>query len=127
MNAKVEQSESTMVNVAKLGAAVVVLVAGIAGFYLLSDYSSAVRTVGLIVVLGIVLAIFALTIQGRAAREFLSEANFELRKVVWPTRQETIQTTLVIVAVVIVLSLILWMIDMVLGWVILEHLLKSKG
>jgi preprotein translocase subunit SecE len=125
MNAKVEQSENSVANAAKLIAAVLIVAAGIAGFYLLPDVAVALRTVGLIVVFGIALAIFALTAQGRAAREYVSESHFELRKVVWPTRQETLQTTLVIVIVVIVLSLILWLIDMLLGWVILENLLKA--
>ena len=46
---------------------------------------------------------------------------------VWPTRQETVQTTLVILVVVVILSIILWLIDMALGKVILDWLLKAKG
>ena len=48
-------------------------------------------------------------------------------KVVWPTRQETVQTTLVILVVVVILSIILWLIDMALGKVILDWLLNAKG
>ena len=61
---------------------------------------------------------------GTALRDFLVESNFELRKVVWPTRQETIQTTLVIMVVVVILSILLGLIDITLKWAILDHLLK---
>ena len=54
--------------------------------------------------------------QGKAFSNLVKEANIERRKVVWPTRQETIQTTLLVVAVVFVTGLILWGIDSVLGW-----------
>jgi preprotein translocase subunit SecE len=59
--------------------------------------------------------------------EFMRQVQAEARKVVWPTRQETIQTTLVILVVVVILSIILWLIDMALGKVILDWLLKAKG
>lgn len=64
---------------------------------------------GLAVLVGLIGAslIFLLTGKGRQAREFLSESRFELRKVVWPTRQEAIRTTWVVIVLVIVLSLLL--------------------
>jgi preprotein translocase subunit SecE len=46
------------------------------------------------------------------------EARVEIRKVVWPTRQETTQTTLIVVAVVLVMSLLLWGVDSLLGWIV---------
>jgi preprotein translocase subunit SecE len=46
------------------------------------------------------------------------EARVEIRKVVWPTRQETTQTTLIVVAVVLVMALVLWGLDSLLGWLI---------
>ena len=69
-------------------------------------------------------AIGYFTRAGMALRDFLVESNFELRKVVWPTRQETIQTTLVIMVVVVILSILLGLIDITLKWAILDHLLK---
>lgn len=56
------------------------------------------------------------TTRGQAFKVLLKEANVERRKVVWPTRQETIQTTLIVVVVVFITGLILWAIDSVLGW-----------
>jgi preprotein translocase subunit SecE len=58
------------------------------------------------------------TAAGRKSWEFLREARMELRKVVWPTRQETVQTTLIVMAMVIVVALVLWGIDSTLLWAV---------
>lgn len=122
-----ETSGGGAANLAKLVAAVLILAAGIYGFYALGDSSKALRVVGLVLALLASLGVAALSDQGRMARAFLAESQFEMRKVVWPTRQEATQTTLVIVFVVLVISVILWLIDMLLGYAILENLLKSGG
>jgi preprotein translocase subunit SecE len=57
-------------------------------------------------------------------RSYFAESAFELRKVVWPTRDETIRTTVVIIIVVIILSLLLGLIDLTLKWAILDKLLN---
>jgi preprotein translocase subunit SecE len=74
----------------------------------------------LAVVAGLVLGglVFMATARGAQAREFLSESRFELRKVVWPTRQETTRTMWVVVAVVIVISLLLAGMDLVIQWAV---------
>ena len=54
---------------------------------------------------------------GRFVREFITESHFELRKIVWPTSQETRQTTLVIFAVVAIVSLILFLYDSIMVWI----------
>lgn len=73
---------------------------------------------GLAVVVGLALGalVFLGTARGRQTREFLSESRFELRKVVWPTRKESIQTTWVVIVVVIVLSLMLGGFDFIIQW-----------
>jgi preprotein translocase subunit SecE len=125
MNANVQQTESPMLNIAKLLLAVLVLVGGVFAFYYFSDAPQGWRVLGILAAVGVAIAIAAFTSQGRAARHYMAESQFELRKVVWPTRQETIQTTLVVIVVVIILSIILWLIDMLLGAVILQWLLQS--
>ena len=60
----------------------------------------------------------SLTAKGRAFVELLKEARVETRKVVWPTRQETLQTTMVVVVVVLIAALILWGLDTLLGWIV---------
>jgi len=58
------------------------------------------------------------TAQGQSFLQLLKEANIERRKVVWPTRQETTQTTMIVVVVVFVMALILWGMDSLLGWLV---------
>ena len=129
MNAKAEQvtrSNSPM-DVAKLVVAALLVAGGIVAFYWFEDQAAtAYRAAALIVVLLVALAIASMTALGARVKEFIAESQFELRKVVWPTRQETVQTTIVILVVVVILSIILWLIDLLLGWVILEQLLKSS-
>jgi preprotein translocase subunit SecE len=91
--------------------AVLVLVAGIGGYYYLGDQTTLVRVVVLFVALAVTAAVAMQTEPGRAAWVFTKEARQELRKVVWPTRKETTQMTLVVVAMVILVSLFLWIVD----------------
>jgi preprotein translocase subunit SecE len=94
-------------DIAKFAAAVLVAAGGIAAFYLLPAWPAPVRA--LIVAAGFAAAIFvgSLTAAGHRGRDFVSEALFELRKVVWPTGQEARRITLVVLAVVLAISLIL--------------------
>jgi|SRR5690606_19289217 len=124
MNAKVEQSNGNSgIDVAKLSLAVLLIVAGLVGFYYFADrWSTAVRAIGLIGVLVAAGFVAAATHSGRSFRVFLAESQFELRKVVWPTREETLRTTGVIIVVVIIISLILGLIDLILKWVVMDWL-----
>src|SRR5690348_1614836 len=124
MNAKVEQAGNSAVDVAKLTLALIVIAAGVVAYYWFNDLATWQR---LFILLGGLLvggAIGFFTRAGQSLRNFLAESQFELRKVVWPTRQETMQTTLVIIVVVVILSLLLGLIDLFLKWAILDHLLK---
>jgi preprotein translocase subunit SecE len=115
MNSRVEQSGSSPADIAKYVVAVLLVVAGIVAYYWLATLPGGVRA--LIPLAGMVAgaAVFALTARGRDTRNYLSESRFELRKVIWPTRQETIRATGVILAVVVLMSLLLGLIDLVLG------------
>ena len=105
-------------DIAKFVAAALVAIGGIAAFYLLPSLPAPVRT--LIVVAGFAAAVFvaSLTNAGHRGRDFVSEALFELRKVVWPTRPEATRITLVVLAVVLVISLILAGFDFVISQLI---------
>ncbi len=98
--------------------AVVLVAAGIAGFYLLGDKPAIVRFLS--VVGGVALAVAAIwtTQAGRDGREFVKEAVAEARRVVWPTRKETIQTTGVVFALVVVMAIFMWVVDISLFWAI---------
>jgi preprotein translocase subunit SecE len=125
MNAKVEQEGSSAADIAKLTLALAIIAGGVVAYYWYNEQAAWQRL--LMLVGGFVLggAVGYFTRSGHALRDFLSESLFELRKVVWPTRQETVQTTLVIMLVVVVLSILLGLIDLFLNWAILQHLLKT--
>jgi len=118
MNSKIEQSKSAASGgdmVKYVGAALLVL-AGLfiwfwfsapAGAAQLGAWSGQLRALAVVVGLAAGVAVFMFTAKGRQARGFLSESRFELRKVVWPTRQEAIRMTWVVILVVVVLSLLL--------------------
>ena len=128
MNTKAEQSKGVnAADIGKLGLAVLVLAGGIFAYSWFGNDSGVpqvVRFLGVLVALLVALAIGAFTGPGRRVRGFLAESQFEMRKVVWPTRDETLKTTGIIIVVVIVLSLLLGLIDLILKTVVLDWLLK---
>ncbi|MBD8882412.1 MULTISPECIES: preprotein translocase subunit SecE [Rhodanobacter] len=128
MNTKAEQPKgTTAADIAKLVLATVILVAGIVAYSWFSNDAGVppvARLLGVLAALVVALAIASFTALGRRVRHFLAESQFEMRKVVWPTRDETIKTTGVIIVVVIVLALLLGLIDLFLKTVILDWLLK---
>ena len=128
MNTKAEQPKGTnAADIGKLVLAGLVLAAGVFAYSWFSNDAgipSSVRMLGVLAALVISLAIAAFTALGRRVRNFLAESQFEMRKVVWPTREETLKTTAIIIVVVIVLSLMLGLIDLILKSVILDWLLK---
>jgi len=128
MNAKVEKAVAgNAIEVVMLTLAALLLVAGVVAYYYFEAWSGLARFG--VLMAGIVAAagVGAFTKAGRSTREYLVESQFELRKVVWPTRDETLKTTLVIIVVVIILSLLLGLIDVILKWIVLDHLLKLGG
>ena len=115
MNAQVEAS-SSVIDVVKQVFSVLLVVAGIAAFYFFSDYPLLYRVLGLVVVVGLAIAMMFSTEMGRGFWAFMLEAKQEVRKVVWPSRQETMQTTLMVFVMVFLVGLILWVLDMFLFW-----------
>jgi len=76
------------------------------------------RFLGVSALMLLALGVAATTTKGRAFLVLLKEANIERRKVVWPTRQETTQTTLIVIAVVILVAILLWGMDSLFAWVV---------
>ena len=105
------QAGGSSADVAKWIGAFVVLASGIGGFYYWSDESLLLRVIGLLVLSGAALFVAVQTEKGRSAWNFVREAHTELRKVVWPTRKETTQTTLIVIAMVGLVAVILWLLD----------------
>ncbi len=126
MNTKVEQAGSMSgTDIGKLVLAAALLVGGFVGFYYFSgQWTPALRIILLLAAIVAAGFVGSLTRPGRSLRVFISESHFELRKVVWPTRDETLRTTLVIVVVVIIISIVLGIIDLMLKWIVMDWLLK---
>ena len=102
------------------------LIAGaVGGFYYFGEQSLLFRVIGIIVVTGVAIGIAFQTEKGREAWAFMRDARTELRKVVWPTRNETLQTTLIIIGVVALTAIMLWMLDGLLAWLV--RLLLRQG
>ncbi|BFM05583.1 preprotein translocase subunit SecE [Halioxenophilus aromaticivorans] len=95
----------------------VIVAACVVGYQYFSDIPFLYRVLALLVGAALALVIVAFTKKGNAVWSLLREAQNEVKKVVWPSRQETNQTTLIVVAVVFVMALILWGLDSLLGWI----------
>jgi preprotein translocase subunit SecE len=119
------QQSATALDAAKLVAGAAVAAAGIAGFYLLANLPIWLRWI--IVLAAFVAAAFVAlqSYQGKTFWAFVQSSRIELRKVVWPNRQETWQVTLVVFVMVIVLGLFFWGLDSLLGF--LTRWLTSSG
>ena len=124
MNTKAE-TESSRFDSLKLGIAVVLLAGAIIAFYRFDSQLLVLRVLGLLAVAGISVFIGAQSRTGKNIIGFIKGAQTEVRKVVWPTRAETVQTTLAVVLMVFLVGIFLWLLDMILLWAI--QLLTGQG
>ena len=102
----------------KLLVAVLLVIAGVAGFYFFADAPTVVRVLS--VIGGLVLAgvVAGLSAPGKQFFRFARDARDEAKKVVWPTREETVQMTGVVLLFVVVMALFLWAVDGILLWLV---------
>ncbi|HUT41010.1 MAG TPA: preprotein translocase subunit SecE [Gammaproteobacteria bacterium] len=124
MNAKVE-TEVSRFDGLKMTLAVLLLAGGIGAFYYFGDQLLVVRVLGLLAVAGVAVFIAAQSSMGKGVLGFVTGAQSEVRRVVWPTRAETVQTTLAVLFIVLLVGIALWLLDMVLLWAI--KLLTGQG
>jgi preprotein translocase subunit SecE len=125
MVAKAETETTNWVDTAKLIASVVLLLAGIAQFYYFADELMMFRVLGLLALVAVALGVVFTTQLGQGVWSFLRDSRNEVRKVVWPTRQETVQTTLLVIAMVVLVGIMLWLMDIFLRWAVM--LLTGQG
>jgi preprotein translocase subunit SecE len=117
MNPKAEVKDSRF-DLVKWLLVVALVAVGVVGNQIFAGESILYRVLALLA-LALVAGFVALqTAKGRAFFALLKDARGEIRKVVWPTRQETTQTTLIVVVVVLVMALVLWGLDSLLGWLV---------
>lgn len=110
------------IDTAKLYFSVALLIAGVMGFYYFADESTLIRVVGLLAIAAIAVAIAMTTAKGKMLGAFLGNSRTEVRKMVWPTRVETTQTTLIVIGVVILVGIMLWLMDTLFGWIIRQFI-----
>jgi preprotein translocase subunit SecE len=111
-----------MVDKLKLGIAALLLCGGIAGYYLLGESATIIR-VAVVLAGGVLGALLALTTApGKQFFAFAQESTVETRKVVWPSRKESFQTTGIVFLFVVVMALFLWVVDAGLLWAV-KHLM----
>ena len=119
------QENATALDALKLAAGVVILTAGIAGFYLLGDLPIWLRWIIVLASLIVGALVSLQSYQGKTFWQFVQSSRVELRKVVWPSTQETWQVTLVVFVMIVVLGLFFWGVDTLLGF--LTKWLTGRG
>ena len=110
----------------KLAVAAALVVAGIAGYYWLAASSILLRLLSVIAGVAAGAAVAWMSAPGREFVLFAREALVEVKKVVWPTRKETMQTTAAVFAFVVVMAIFLWVSDKTLEWVLYDLILGWK-
>lgn len=115
MNSKVE-AESGRFDSLKWLLVLLLIAVGVVGNVYFADQSLLYRVIGLLVLASIAAFVALQTSKGAEFWKLAKEARIEIRKVVWPTRQEATQTTLIVFAFVLLTALILWGLDSLIGW-----------
>ncbi len=99
----------------KYALALLVVAGAVAAFYIYSDESLLFRVLGMLAAVAVAVAIFYQTDSGHRLWTFFQASRTEVRKVVWPTRTETLQTTMIVFVLVLLVGLFLWLLDLILG------------
>ena len=110
---------------AKLVVAILLVLGGIAAFYVLSARADWMRWLAVVAGVALAIIVFGSSARGQSFWEFVVESRVELRKVVWPTRQETGMTTLAVFLFVIVAGTFFWVLDVFLSWA--TRMLTGQG
>ena len=116
MTEEIKVPDATAADKAKAVVAVLLVVGGITGYYLLSAQPAWMRWISVVAGLLLAALMVAMSAYGRSLKQFVLDARVELRKIVWPTRQETLQVTLAVFIFVIVAGLFFWLVDLGLAW-----------
>ncbi len=110
------QQGATEFDTVKLVIAAIILVGGIAAYYVYEDESILIRAAGVIVATALAMFVAMQTDPGRTLWRFIQGSRIEIRKVVWPTRPETMRTTAAVIVFVLIMGVFFWGLDMFLFW-----------
>jgi preprotein translocase subunit SecE len=124
MSSQAAEASTQVLDVVKQVISVIFVVAGVAAFYYFSDFPLLYRVLGLIVVIGAAVGLVLTTEVGKNVWNFMLESKQEVKRVVWPTREETMRTTLMVFVMVFIVGLVLWILDASLFWAI-NHLVSQ--
>ncbi len=105
--------------------ALLLMAASLVGYYVYSEAHAVIRVLGLLTGLGVSVFLLSKTEKGRGWIHYLAQVKKEVLTVVWPTRQETIQMTLIVFVVVVIMGFFLWLVDMFFLWAV--QLLTGQG
>jgi preprotein translocase subunit SecE len=120
-----QETKSSGLDTAKLLGSIVLIIAGIFAYYWFNSQSGLLRTA--YVIIGVILALLLAwqTRLGRNTWGFVQSSRNEVRKMVWPTREETFQTTVAVIVVVLITGVLMWLLDIFLFWAL--HGLTGQG
>ncbi len=120
------ETVTSMADRAKMALALAAVILGVVGFYLLAQQPTVLRVTSVLagVVVGGLIA--WTSTPGRRFFGFAQDSWAEAKRVVWPTRQETTQMTLIVFAFVVVMAIFLWIVDQALSWILYDLLLGWK-
>ncbi|MEQ1558186.1 MAG: preprotein translocase subunit SecE [Methyloglobulus sp.] len=124
MNTQAE-AQTPVFDIVKQVFSVLLIISAVAGFYYFSDVTLLYRVLGLLGIALLVMVLMFTTNVGRNTWSFFLESKQEVRKVVWPTREETTRTTMLVFLMVVVVAGVLWLLDMFLFWGV--RLLTGQG
>ncbi len=113
IESQVKQRDSVWLILAIFG-----VITSIASFYYLDQFNTLMKVIIMLAGIGISVGLLFLSSYGNKITFFIKETKIEILKVVWPTKQETLRTTLLIIVAVIIVGIFLWLVDMFLTWVL---------
>lgn len=113
MSVQTEEVTSVL-DIVKLVLSPIFVIAGVAGFYYFSDIQLLYRVLVLVAIVALAVGVGFTTAKGRGVWGFMLESRQEFNRVVWPTRDETVRTTLLVFAMVLLVALVLWLLDTIL-------------
>jgi preprotein translocase subunit SecE len=116
METKVE-NQPTFVDTAKLALAGGIVLVGFVAYYYFGDASTLLRALAVLVAAGVAAFVALQSAQGQTLWRFVQASRVELRKVVWPTREETIQTTIAVLVFALIMGTFFWLLDILLLYV----------
>jgi preprotein translocase subunit SecE len=124
MNTNAETG-SGFLDTIKIALAAAILVGGIVAFYMYEEQSLLISVSAVLLCLFVAVAVFMLSDRGQNLWKFIQGSRVEIRKVIWPTRQETLQTALMVLVFALILGLFFWGLDFFLLWI--TRLLTGYG